>query len=339
MTRGRLPGASFGVPRNVVVTATEDSWGHIIVPRLMAAGADLNRVIRLDVETAAGFDAELSLPLDLPALEEVLLQTKAGGLVLDPLMSRLDSQLDTHKDAEVRRALEPLVRVIEATNVVALGLIHVNKTTSSDPLTLLMGSRAFAAVARFVLFVMVDPEDEGIRLVGQPKNNYGRTDLPTLKFSIANSHVADTEEGAVWTGRLEWLGESDRDVRQVLASVDGDGNLSQVGECADWLQEYLESNRDAAPSKQVKQAAKEAGYTGSTLQRARQRLHLRITSEGFPRQTWWNLASRVSPGESGMTEMTETTGGSPPSRVSHSSGARPHASVEPLAPPTEAKST
>jgi hypothetical protein len=257
----------------------------------------------------------------------------------DPLMSRLDSQLDTHQDAEVRRALEPLVRVIEATNVVALGLIHVNKTTSSDPLTLLMGSRAFAAVARFVLFVMVDPEDEGIRLVGQPKNNYGRTDLPTLKFSIANSHVADTEEGAVWTGRLEWLGESDRDVRQVLASVDGDGNLSQVGECADWLQEYLESNRDAAPSKQVKQAAKEAGYTGSTLQRARQRLHLRITSEGFPRQTWWNLPSRVSPGESGTTEMTETTGGSRPSRVSHSGGERPPASVEPLAPPTEAKST
>ena len=43
-TRGYLPGACFGTPRAAIVVATEDSWEHTIVPRLMAAGADLTYV-------------------------------------------------------------------------------------------------------------------------------------------------------------------------------------------------------------------------------------------------------------------------------------------------------
>ena len=69
-------------------------------------------------------------------------------LLLDPLMSRLDVALDSHKDAEVRQALEPLTAVGERTDCTMLGLIHVNKSTSNDPLTTLMASRAFAAVAQ-----------------------------------------------------------------------------------------------------------------------------------------------------------------------------------------------
>ena len=91
-----------------------------------------------------------------------------------------------------------------------LGLIHVNKSNSSDPLTTIMASRAFAAVARAVLFVMVDPEDEQTRLLGQPRNNLGRADLPTLAFKIAGYRVASTAEGDAWTGKLAWTGETDR---------------------------------------------------------------------------------------------------------------------------------
>jgi len=58
-----------------------------------------------------------------------------------------------------------------------VGLIHVNKSVSTDALNTIMASRAFAAVARWVLFVMIDPDDESTRLLGLPKNNLGRTDL------------------------------------------------------------------------------------------------------------------------------------------------------------------
>src|SRR4051812_7515384 len=41
VTRGDLPGAYCGAPRQVAIVATEDSWAHTVVPRLKAAGADL----------------------------------------------------------------------------------------------------------------------------------------------------------------------------------------------------------------------------------------------------------------------------------------------------------
>ena len=121
---------------------------------------------------------------------------------LDPLLSRLDARLDTHKDAEVRRALEPLSAMADAANLSVLGLMHVNKSASSDALNLLMASRAFPAVARNVLFVMTIPDHESQRLVGQAKNNLGRMDLPTLVFKVDNTLVATTPEGPVWTGKL-----------------------------------------------------------------------------------------------------------------------------------------
>ena len=72
LTQGRLDGVYLSEPRAVIVAATEDSWGHTIVPRLMAAGADLDRVYRVDVQTYAGFETGLSLPRDLTALGEAV---------------------------------------------------------------------------------------------------------------------------------------------------------------------------------------------------------------------------------------------------------------------------
>jgi hypothetical protein len=151
VTRGRLQGEHYGRPRAVIVAATEDPWEHTIVPRLMAAGADLDRVYRVDVTTALGVDTGLSLPRDLRDLEDAVVQVGAALILLDPLMSRLDTKLDSHKDAEVRVALEPLTALANRTGAAILGLIHVNKSMSTDPLTTLMASRAFAAVARAVL--------------------------------------------------------------------------------------------------------------------------------------------------------------------------------------------
>ena len=195
VTKGTLPGALAGEPRAVLIAATEDSWKHTIVPRLMAAGADLTRVFCVEVVAPTGVSLALSLPQDLVALEQAARHRGAGLLVFDPLLSRLDSTLDTHKDASVRQALEPVAAMAERLDAALIGLIHVSKSQSSDALTLLMGSRAFAAVARAVLFTMIDPDDDTRRLLGQPKNNLGRTDLPTLTFAIQGVCVATTAQG------------------------------------------------------------------------------------------------------------------------------------------------
>jgi hypothetical protein len=297
ITRGTLSGAFAGHPRVVLVASTEDSWGQTIVPRLHAAEADLGKVLKVDVVTSEGVDAELVLPTDIPGLRDQALEVGAVMLLLDPLLSRLSATLDSHKDAEVRRALEPLGTLAESADMSVLGLIHVNKSGSADPLSVLMASRAFPAFARSVLFAMKDPDDETHYLLGQPKNNLGRNDLPTLRYSIEGRVVGATAEGVIETARLVWEGETERDIFDALEAAGRGEDRSAVEEAADWLEEFMQSQSGYALSKSIKSASKNDGHNLRTLQRARVRLNLRAESVGFPRRTYWLLPDVELPEE------------------------------------------
>lgn len=302
ITRGTLEGEMHGQPRAVLIAATEDSWEHTIVPRLIVNGADLSRVYRIDVEHD-GIVVGLSLPRDLVALEEAALSVEAGLLILDPLMSRLGS-LDTHKDAEVRQALEPLVAIADRAKFAIIGLIHHNKSGSSDPLNLIMGSKAFTAVARSVHTVMVHPDSDEQRVFGTPKNNLGRTDLPSLTFHIESAAV-DTDEGTAWTGRLVWGDAIDESITTLLGrSVSGE-ERSERDEAADWLKDYLDSEGGSALSADCKRAGKAAGHSERTLKRAMQHLKVVAQSLGFPRKTTWYLPEFApeAPGETSQSGL------------------------------------
>ena len=81
MTRGTLPGSFYGEPRRVFYVAVEDSWKYTLVPRLIAAGADLNLIGRFDV--VAGLDDEelvLSLPYDNALLEDAIREHSVQAL-------------------------------------------------------------------------------------------------------------------------------------------------------------------------------------------------------------------------------------------------------------------
>jgi len=292
ITRGLLQGVYFGQPRAVIVAATEDSWEHTIVPRLMAAGADLDLIYRVDVTIVDGPDTQITLPSDLRRLEDVVAEVGAALILLDPIMSRLHASLDTHKDAEVRIALEPLVALADRSGAAVLGVIHVNKSGGGDALNMVMGSRAFGAVARSVLFAMASPEDENIKLLGQPKNNLGRSDLPTLTYQITGAHVADTDEGPIWTARVDWIGETALSIADALiASGEDSDTRTATKDAVAWLGDYLKSVGGCAASVAVKENGAHVGHSLRTLQRARSTLKIATESSGFPRQTYWRLPS------------------------------------------------
>lgn len=321
VTLGTLPGEYEGTPKSVLVCATEDSWEHTIVPRLMAAGADLHRVYRVEVTTADNIHVGLSLPRDLHQVRQAARDVDAALLLLDPLMSRLDAKLDTHRDAEVRRALEPLVTVADSTGMAVLGLMHHNKSGATDPLQLVMGSKAFTAVARSVHTVVPDPDDDTDtrRLFGTPKNNLGRTDLPTLGFTIV-SHPIDTDDGTAWTGRLVWGAESSASIGDLMRqAATSDEDRSATSEAADWLEDYLRSQGGRADSTEVKQAGAKAGHTVDALKRAKKRIHAGHESAGFPRHTFWLLQSEQQseqpPRGDTLTALTAPTEGHNPQSV------------------------
>lgn len=295
VTRGELEGEHHGTPKGVLVCATEDSWAHTIVPRLMAHDADLDRVWRVEIQLEDEIRVGLTLPSDLDEVVDAAQQVDAALLILDPLMSRLHTELDSHRDGEVRRALEPLVSVADTTGMAVIGLIHHNKSGSSDPLQLVMASKAFTAVARSVHTTIRDPEDETGRrvLFGTPKNNLGRTDLPTLTFTIESwTYPVPGDPVAGVTGRLTWGPDSHTSIVDALAATAaGPEARTATNDAAAWLTDWMSlDGHQVIPSVEVKAAGKAAGHSQDALKRARRNAGIGSTPAGFPRRTYWSRA-------------------------------------------------
>src|SRR5690606_28537722 len=165
------------------------------------------------------------------------------------------------KDSEVREALEPMTALAMKHNFSIIGLMHFNKSNSANPLSLLMGSMAFGAVARSVHVVMQDPEDDTKqrRLLGTVKNNLGRQsgpgpgDLATYTFHIESTQLAsetDEDEGAmITTSKLIWDEHSEIDIHSALkeaaslARTDGKPKKETKTEAASqWLKALFEKH-------------------------------------------------------------------------------------------------
>lgn len=220
ITRGELVGEHFGTPRSVGVVATEDAWHEVVVPRLHAAGADLDRVYQIQAHTEEGALDAVSVPADLDRLATLTRELEIALILLDPLMSVIHSSIDTHKDREVRIALDPLARFAAATRIAVLGLLHANKSATTDPLNSLMASRAFSAVARSVLYCIVDPEAEreDRYLFGHVKSNLGPRQ-PTLGYHLIEVHFELNGGGPndqITTSRAIWDGDDGRSIRDIM---------------------------------------------------------------------------------------------------------------------------
>lgn len=305
ITRGELPGHHRGHPRSVIVYATEDSWEYTIVPRLVAAGADLDRVLHIEARDAKDRESIMSVPEDLDALAQVCEENDVAMLQLDPLMSLVGGK-DSHKDSEIRQTLDPLAAFTRDTHVAALGLIHVNKSSTSDPLNSIMGSRAFSAVARSVLYAIKDPEiEEGQPdefLLCHPKCNIGPK-LPSERYRILGAHVEAADGTQVPTSKIAWDGEDGRSAADLMRTANSGvtGAPPAVAGAAEWMRAYLFACTDRTDSRaRVMAAGIAAGHSESTLERARKTLGVQTARRGFPAEAFWSIGSG-GVGPSGQT--------------------------------------
>ncbi|MEU4221019.1 AAA family ATPase [Actinoplanes sp. NPDC026623] len=215
ITRGTLPGEFVGTPRAVLYAASEDSWRYTIAPRLIAAGADLNLVYRINVETAGTGGSRLSLPLDCRSIPPLSRDVNGAALMLDPVVSHVDEKLSVNQSRELRQALEPLRDAAERAEIFVAALAHFNKATDTDVLSKIPGGRAWAEVAR-AAFALAADTDNGTFVASQIKNNLGRVDQAHLTYAIDEVFI-DTDDGQTSVGRFRWTGETDVGVDEVLS--------------------------------------------------------------------------------------------------------------------------
>jgi putative DNA primase/helicase len=281
-TGSRMPDGFDPVlgPRNVLIVTAEDDWEDTVVPRLMAAGADLQRVYRLD---------DLVLPDGCEQLEAHIREIAAAFVVIDPLVAFVPSRYNLYRDQDSRGVLKPLAAVMQRTACAALGLRHVSKMSGIPAQDRGTGSVAIGGAARSNLIAGKDPDEEGRYVLASIKNNLG-PEPPSLGYRLVE---ARQEIGAFYVGVpiIEWIGAVDIEADDLVGT-------EKQGEAAEFLLLTLRNGPVAAKHLEAEARARGLSWTGA-VRRASERMGIlkRPTAVGVENAAWmWSLPEvAVSP--------------------------------------------
>lgn len=308
ISRGTLPGTHQGSPKPSLIWSGEDEWDKVIIPRLIAAGADLSKVGRLVIESCVdGKSREVApkVPMDMDAISDAIQQTGAVLVLIDPIASTMTG--DLNREADVRSAVDALARVGQATGAVMMFVRHFGKGggNASDKMS---GSHAFRDAVRSV-FLFAPDEDRVI--VTQDKGNYAPPGEGSFAFRLDSVSVP-TIDGFTDVARVLDLGAADVSVGEIInRGNDSDEDAGERTAAEHWLQDYLTASGPTA-SKAIKAEAAKEKISEATLKRAKKRLNIQDRSSGFPRTSTWYLPSQLtmlSPASTcEPTEPTEPTG-------------------------------
>ena len=287
-TGGRWPDGTTCEPGNVLIWSAEDDIADTLVPRLIAMGADMHKIKFVgDKSTMEGrepFDPARDMPM--------LLRTVAGAgeinlLIVDPIVSAVAG--DSHKNAEVRRGLQPLVDVGHKLGAAVLGISHFSKGTAGREVTeRVTGSLAFGALARVVLAAAKrSDEDGGGRILARAKSNIG-PDGGGFTYDLAPEAIEAHPAIAVHV--LQWGNAIEGSARELLASAEDAGDSegrSATDEAQSWLIELLTDGPMKASDAQKE--ARQAGIADKPLRTARERLRIKPYRREFSGGWWWSL--------------------------------------------------
>lgn len=311
---GRWPDGTGCTQGNVLIWSGEDDPADTLLPRLLAAGADRARCYfiegaRRDGEVAP-FDPARDLRQLLAAIESI------GGiklLVIDPVVSAVAG--DSHKNTEVRRALQPLVDLATACDCAVLGITHFAKGgQGTDPTQRVVGSVAFSAVARVVMVaakVKADAEAKDARILARTKSNIG-PDGGGFRYFLKQAEPLP----GIHASHVAWGKAVDGTARELLTdpedAPDDDGEKSALETAMEFLVEILKDG--SAPSKYVESEAKDAGISQRTVRRASE--VLRVKKRKMNDAWYWfkpNLATQLGQldqpsnvGQVGQVEQVES---------------------------------
>jgi archaellum biogenesis ATPase FlaH len=303
---GTLDGCWCGKPQNIAYIApAEESLKYIVKPGLRAAGADLTRIYLPEV-WCDDQQVRLQSVADEERLTEEIKANEITVVIVDPLMDTIAATTDIYRNNEVRACIDPWARMADKIDGVVFGVAHLKKATTGDVVAGINASSAFGEVARAVFGFAKDPESDSDRIMSQAKNSTGEEDL-ALTYVI-ESHTVTTDTGkSAPVGRFAITGESDRTVGDVLRDTDP----APVSEAQAWLEDYI-SEHQPVRSKDVKDAAKAEGFSGSTIDRAARKIGVEAKPEGYPRKTFWSLPQSRQhphqPSEGDVTDATDATG-------------------------------
>lgn len=275
-------------PEHVIILSAEDDADTVIIPRLMVAGADLKMVSIIEPMMSDGRPA--LLPAHLDKLAAKINETKAGLVIIDPLDSFLGGEIDSYKNADVRRALSPIQAMAHRTQAIILVLGHLNKSTTASAMQRFSGSGAFIAAPRVSFAFGASQEFEGEAIFACVKNNLA-SKPSALRFLVEETHLP----GVGKTARIKWMGESTETADSTLMvaqPMNGETKLT-IDAAKDFLKEFL-SDGPHNSREVYHEALTNKVCAEKTLRRAQEALGIKSRQKGrewfmaLPGHKWAN---------------------------------------------------
>ena len=256
---------------NVLIWSSEDDPADTIKPRLMAVGANESRYgVVSGIVDEQGHASSFDASRDVAALREAVAQI--GGiklLIVDPIVSVVTG--DMHKANDVRSSLQAIVDFASECDCAVIGITHFAKgTAGKNSAERVIGSQAFAAMARMVL-VAAKEEESDRRVFTRAKSN-NSIDTGGFSYSIE----ALTLMQNIVATRVVWGESLEGSSRSILAGVESEESAdggSQLARAKKFLVETLRNG--PTPTKELMEHAREIhGISSDTVRRAQKELSI-----------------------------------------------------------------
>lgn len=262
-------------PGDVIILSAEDTPGNIIIPRLIAMEADINRICFLTgvkqtipdgPSGVTGID-NLSKTGDLDMLMSTLDKAPNPKLVIiDPYTAYM-GKADSNSNTDVRGFLRPLSELASDYNISVLGITHLNKNQDLSAEFRVLGSVGQQNAARMVWLVATDPDDfERVYFVWMKGNLAPRHTGLSYRLQSINVQTTDGRESSHPACAFE------KEPATITANEllgprkkPSTSRPKKQAEAGDWLESFL--SEGPVDSKLVFEEGEELGYSSATLNR------------------------------------------------------------------------
>ena len=250
-TNGKLlPNMESMEPFNVIYQTAEDGLGDTVKPRLIEAGADLDRVLVID-------DSEVQLTLSDERIEKAIIENNARLVIIDPIQAYLGADVDMNRANEVRPIFMRLGQVAQRTGCAILLIGHLNKAAGMQSLQRGLGSIDIAAAVRSVLFIGKLKHDPTMRILTHEKSSLAPPGV-SLAFSLGDE------------GGFRWVGEYDITADEMLSGIEPQRE-TKTQQAKDLICALLAGGKQVL-SEDIDKAALERGIPGRTVRDAKREL-------------------------------------------------------------------
>ena len=250
-TNGKLmPNMERLEPFNVIYQTAEDGLGDTVKPRLIEAGADLDRVLVID-------DSDVQLTLSDERIEKAIIENNARLVIIDPIQAYLGADVDMNRANEVRPIFMRLGQVAQRTGCAILLIGHLNKAAGMQSLQRGLGSIDIAAAVRSVMFIGKLKHDPTMRILTHEKSSLAPPGV-SLAFSLGDE------------GGFRWVGEYDITADEMLSGIEPQRETKT--QQAKGLICTLLAGGKRVYSEDIDKAALERGIPGRTVRDAKREL-------------------------------------------------------------------